>query len=80
MIEDPRVHLTTNVVNCDPADVVVGVGGRAAAGLADFYRKVWSLGAAGTVIPLDVLHDNEKRSFELKSIDRMDHLRFKSTF
>jgi S1-C subfamily serine protease len=61
-------------------DVVVGVGGRAAAGLADFYRKVWSLGAAGTVIPLDVLHDNEKRSFELKSIDRMDHLRFKSTF
>ena len=61
-------------------DVVVGVDGRPATGLADFYRKVWSLGAAGTVIPLDVQQNNEKRRFELRSIDRMDHLRFKSTF
>ena len=61
-------------------DVVVGVGGRAASGLADFYRQVWSLGSAGTVVPLDVLQNQEKRRFELKSIDRMDHLRFKSTF
>jgi len=61
-------------------DVVVGVDGRPAQGLADFYRKVWALGAAGTVVPLDVLQNSEKRRFELKSIDRMDHLRFKSTF
>jgi S1-C subfamily serine protease len=61
-------------------DIVVGVGGRTAAGLADFYRKVWSLGSAGTLVPLDVLQNHEKRRFELKSIDRMDHLRFKSTF
>jgi serine protease Do len=61
-------------------DVVVGVDGRPTVGLADFYRKVWSLGAAGTVIPIDVLQNNEKRRFELKSIDRMDHLKFKSTF
>ena len=61
-------------------DVVVGVAGRAATGLADFYRKVWALGAAGTVVPLDVLQNNEKRRFDLKSMDRMDHLKFKSTF
>jgi serine protease Do len=61
-------------------DVVVGVDGRPTVGLADFYRKVWSLGAAGTVIPIDVLQNNEKRRFELKSIDRMDHLKFKPTF
>jgi S1-C subfamily serine protease len=61
-------------------DVVVGVGGHAASRLADFYRQVWSLGAAGTMIPLDVLQNGDKRRFELKSIDRMDHLRFKSTF
>jgi S1-C subfamily serine protease len=61
-------------------DVLIGVDGRPATGLADFYRKVWALGAAGTLIPLDVLQNNEKRRFELKSIDRMDHLRFKSTF
>jgi S1-C subfamily serine protease len=61
-------------------DVVVGVAGRATTGLADFYRKVWALGAAGTVVPLDVLQNNEKRRFDLKSMDRMDHLKFKSTF
>jgi S1-C subfamily serine protease len=61
-------------------DVVVGVDGRPATGLADFYRKVWARGTAGTLIPLDVLQNNERRRFELKSIDRMDHLRFKSTF
>jgi S1-C subfamily serine protease len=61
-------------------DVVIGVDGRPALGLADFYRKVWALGAAGTLVPLDVLQNKEKRRFELKSIDRMDHLRFKSTF
>jgi S1-C subfamily serine protease len=61
-------------------DVVVGVGGRPATGLADFYRQVWSLGAAGTVVPLDVLQNNEKRRLDLKSMDRMDHLKLKSTF
>jgi S1-C subfamily serine protease len=61
-------------------DVILGVGGRAATGLADFYRQVWALGAAGAVVPLDVLQGAERRRFELKSIDRMDHLRFKSTF
>jgi S1-C subfamily serine protease len=61
-------------------DVVVGVDGRAATGLADFYRKVWALGTAGTVVPLDVLQNNTARRFDLKSMDRMDHLKFKSTF
>jgi len=61
-------------------DVILGVGGRAASGLADFYRQVWALGAAGAVVRLDVLRMNEKRRFDLKSIDRMDHLKFKSTF
>jgi S1-C subfamily serine protease len=43
-------------------------------------RKVWALGTAGTVVPLDVLQNNAKRRFDLKSMDRMDHLKFKSTF
>lgn len=64
----------------EKGDVILGVGGRAARGLADFYRQVWALGAAGAMVPLDVLHGSEKRRFDLKSIDRMDHLKFKSTF
>ena len=31
-------------------------------------------------IPLDVLHDNEKRRIDVKSMNRLDHLKLKSTF
>ncbi len=61
-------------------DVVTGVAGKAARDLADFYRKVWARGSAGAAIPLDVLQDNKRRSIEVQSMDRMDHLKTKSTF
>jgi serine protease Do len=61
-------------------DVIVGVGGRRTTGLADFYRKVWGQGAAGSNVPLDVLQDNEVRHIDVKSINRLDHLKLKSTF
>jgi len=61
-------------------DVVVGVGGETASGLADFYRKVWALGAAGTVVPLDLLRGEAPRRVEVPSANRLDHLKLKSTF
>ncbi len=61
-------------------DIIAGVDGKAAAGLADFYRKVWALGRAGVTVPLDVLQDGTKRRIDVRSMDRMDHLRMKSTF
>jgi S1-C subfamily serine protease len=61
-------------------DVIVGVGGVVAKTLPDFYRKVWALGAAGTVIPLDIQEDKGKRRVDVKSMNRLDHLRLKSTF
>ena len=61
-------------------DVILGVDGAAPASLADFYRKVWAVGAAGTTIPLDVLNNNEKRRIDVKSMNRLDHLKLKSTF
>jgi S1-C subfamily serine protease len=60
-------------------DEIVGVGGTAPRGLADFYRKVWATGAAGTTVPLDVEHDGEKRRIDVKSMNRLDHLKLKST-
>src|SRR5262249_4958226 len=33
-------------------DEILGVAGAAPQGLADFYRKVWATGAAGTTVPL----------------------------
>jgi len=61
-------------------DVIIGVAGEPPAGMADFYRKVWALGVAGTVIPLDVLKSGEKRHVDVKSMNRLDHLKLKSTF
>jgi len=61
-------------------DVIIGVAGSTTRSLPDFYRKVWAQGAAGTVIPLDVQQDNGKRRVDVKSMNRLDHLKLKSTF
>jgi S1-C subfamily serine protease len=61
-------------------DVIVGVQGEQPNSLADFYRKVWAQGPAGANVPLDVLQDHEVRRLEVKSINRLDHLKLKSTF
>src|SRR5690349_23034662 len=60
-------------------DEIVGVAGTPPRGLADFYRKVWATGAAGTTVPLDVEHGGEKRRIDVKSMNRLDHLKLKST-
>jgi len=43
-------------------------------GLADFYRKVWSLGSAGVDVPLTVLQKNQIREMRLRSGDRNQFL------
>ena len=59
--------------------MIVGVAGEAPRNLADFYRKVWALGAAGATVPLDVQQGSEKRRIDVKSMNRLDHLKLKST-
>jgi len=87
--EEVRDRLFVNRVTPDgPAekaglvrgDVIVGVNGQAPKSMIDFYRKVWAQGSAGAVIPLDVLKNNEVRRIDIKSINRLDHLKLKSTF
>ncbi len=53
-----------------PGDTILEVAGEPMTGLAQMFRKVWSLGPAGTEIPLRLLR--EGRTFEvlLHSIDR----------
>jgi S1-C subfamily serine protease len=60
-------------------DEIVGVGGQAPRNLADFYRKVWAIGVAGISVPLDVQQGSEKRRIDVKSMNRLDHLKLKST-
>ena len=61
-------------------DIIVAVDGEKTASLADLYRKVWAVGQAGVRVPLDVLHDDAKQRIEVKSMNRLDHLKLKSTF
>jgi len=61
-------------------DVIVGVKGEPPKNLADFYRKVWAQGDAGVSVPLEVLQDSAVRRLDVKSINRLDHLKLKSSF
>jgi S1-C subfamily serine protease len=60
--------------------VILGVGGEKPKDLADFYRKVWAVGRAGATVPLDVAQGGKTQRIEIQSINRMDHLRLKSTY
>jgi S1-C subfamily serine protease len=61
-------------------DVVVGVNGAAAKTLPELYRQIWARGAAGVVVPLDVKQNDGVRRLDITSMNRLDHLKLKSTF
>ena len=61
-------------------DVIAGVGGTPVRTMADFYRKVWARGPAGTTVPVDIMQDSGLKSVDIKSMNRLDHLKLKSTF
>ncbi|MHA1153398.1 MAG: S1C family serine protease [Alphaproteobacteria bacterium] len=51
-------------------DVVLKVAGAPIADLAEMFRRIWSLGAAGTVIPLTISRDGTEFSVAVQSADR----------
>lgn len=51
-------------------DVIVGVGGEAVPGLADFFRAVWRQGAAGVDIPLTLEREGDVFDVSIRSGDR----------
>jgi S1-C subfamily serine protease len=61
-------------------DIIVAVNGETPKSLPDLYRKIWSQGDAGADIPLDVLHNRERRTLQVHSVNRLDLLKLKSTF
>ncbi len=56
-------------------DIILAAGGQPLKGLADFYRRLWSSGAAGTEVRLDVLKGNEVRTIPVKSMEHAQYLR-----
>jgi S1-C subfamily serine protease len=61
-------------------DMILGVNGEPVTHLNEFYRKLYAQGGAGVLIPLDIIKSNEKQRIEVKSINRLDHLRLHSSF
>jgi S1-C subfamily serine protease len=55
-------------------DVILSVNGESLSGQADFYRKIWALGSAGTAIPLRVLQQDQVREIDVQSADRRQYL------
>lgn len=62
-----------------PGETIVAVNGERPKNLADFYRKLWAQGPAGVVVPLELARKDEIRRVEVPSMDRLDHLRLKSS-
>ncbi|MCB1468627.1 MAG: serine protease, partial [Rhizobiaceae bacterium] len=79
---DGRV-VTINVDERGPAtqagvrqgDIVADVRNLEVDGLADFYRKVWASGPAGTEIPIRIIRDRREMWLRIKSSDRSDFLK-----
>ena len=58
-----------------PGDLVLGVAGTRAHGLAEFLRLVWRQGAAGVEVPLSLARAGDVLRVNVKSADRSDFLK-----
>jgi S1-C subfamily serine protease len=56
-------------------DAVAEVAGEPVSGLAELFRRVWRLGAAGVEVPLTLARNGKRVEVRLASIDRSDLLR-----
>jgi len=61
-------------------DIVIGIGADEPSSLADFYRKLWSRGAAGIEVNLRVLRGTEVKEVTLRSIDRLEYFRARPSY
>ncbi len=79
LVQDDQHDLTVVGVyrNCPadkagvrPGDVIIGIDDEPVDGLANMFRRVWSLGSAGVDVPLSVLRNTEKVQLLVRSADR----------
>jgi S1-C subfamily serine protease len=61
-------------------DIVLAVGSDEVSTLAEFYRKLWGRGPAGTEVPLKVLQGARVAEVKVRSIDRVEYFRPSKTY
>jgi len=59
----------------EPGDQVLEVAGQQATTLAGMFRSVWQHGPAGTLIPLTIAREGNRRHYEIESADRNNFLK-----
>jgi len=77
-VESEGKIVVANVAEPGPAaeaglregDIVSSIRDQEVGGLADFYRKLWSCGPAGTEIPIEIVRDSRSLWVRVKSADR----------
>lgn len=60
-------------------DIILGIGGDQVESLEQFYMKLWSAGPPGAAIRLNVLQGTNIREVEVRSMDRQQFMRTKSS-
>jgi serine protease Do len=61
-------------------DIVLAVGGEEVTTLAEFYRKIWGRGPAGSEVPLKVVQGAQVKELTVRSIDRIEYFRPSKTY
>jgi S1-C subfamily serine protease len=56
-------------------DIVMEVAGGRVGGLADMFRKIWSVGSAGVEVPLTLVREGTVSRIQVRSADRQDLLK-----
>jgi S1-C subfamily serine protease len=56
-------------------DIVIEVDGHRVTTIADLFRRVWSLGPAGTEVPLTLAREGQLVRVQVRSADRNDFLK-----
>jgi len=56
-------------------DIVLAVGGDEVSSLAEFYRRIWSRGAAGVEVPLRILRGAQVRDVTVRSLERAQYFK-----
>jgi S1-C subfamily serine protease len=61
-------------------DLVLAVNGQPVTSLAEFYRRIWSLGDAGVGVPLQVTRGARPMELRVNSIDRLRWLKLNQSY
>jgi S1-C subfamily serine protease len=77
-----RVYVTgvadgspAQVADIREGDLISQVGNRDVSTLSEFYRRLWSLGAAGIAVPLTTIRGGTSLHLTVRSVDRSDLLK-----